>query len=279
MGNLLPEIVDGWRPSGPDREFDKDTLYDLIDGGAEVYRSLNVKKVLSRVYSKEGGADIFVDLFDMGSSKDAYGAYHHDVREKADAGVGQESEYQGGSLYFWKNRYFLSIVALAENPQTTSAVMTIGNQVSASIGKDGKKPKLLAFLPKRGLEKQHLYFFHDAETLDRRYFVGEGNPLNLSSRTDGFLAKYRIDGNGQSEESAAVFMAVAYKSKSDSLKARNSLYKNLFSTLPALEVVERAENKWAGAKAAGKRLFAVLEASDREMAKSLLDQAGRSGRG
>ncbi|MDJ0762245.1 MAG: hypothetical protein QNJ97_04575 [Myxococcota bacterium] len=270
---MLPGSVHGWRALDPDREFDKDTLFDLIDGGAEVYRSLNVKKVLSRVYQKEGAPDIFVDLFDMGSSEDAFGAYHHDIREEVDPGIGQASEFQGGSLYFWRDRFFVSIVALANTKETKAATLAIGRQISKAIGKDGPMPPLVDQMPKKGLQKAHLYFFHDAETLDRRYAVGAGNPLHLSANTDGLLGVYRLHLQAQKKESSAVFLAIAYPAYDDAKVARKDLFETLFQRAETGDAFDRGSGKWAGVRIEKSHLFAVLEASDQAMVRHLLGTA------
>ena len=71
----------GNRQAGKESPVTADTLFDFIDGGAEVYRSFNVQRVVSRRYGRTGAPDLMADLFDMGSSRDAFGAYHHDIRD------------------------------------------------------------------------------------------------------------------------------------------------------------------------------------------------------
>jgi hypothetical protein len=191
LAKLLPSEIDGWKPKGPDGFFDHDSLFKLINGGAEVYRALNVKRVVDRRYQKEDGPDIIVDVFDMGSSEDAFGAYHIDIREKEDVGVGQESEYQGGSLYFWKDRYFVSVVALKETEASKKAVVAMGQAIAGAIPREGKQPKLVARLPKKGLVKSQIHYFHNWEGLNRLHFIADENLLGLSRHTEGILARYR----------------------------------------------------------------------------------------
>ena len=71
---LLPAEAAGYRPVGEVECYTADTLFELIDGGAEVYRSLNVERVVSRRYSRPDADEVIVDIFDMGSSSDAFGA-------------------------------------------------------------------------------------------------------------------------------------------------------------------------------------------------------------
>jgi hypothetical protein len=189
LSRLLPAEVDGWKPKGKDQYFDHNNLFSLINGGAEVYRALNVKKVIDRRYQNPRGPDIIVDVFDMGSSQDAFGAYHIDIREEQDVGVGHESEFQGGSLYFWKDRYFVSVVALKQTEDSKKAVIAFGKAIGKKIPRKGKKPELVGRLPQEGIVKSQVHYFHDWEGLNRLHFISEENLLGLSKETEGLLAR------------------------------------------------------------------------------------------
>jgi len=194
LSGLLPAEVNGWRPKGKDQYFDRDSLFSLINGGAEVYRALNVKKVVDRRYRNPEGPDIIVDVFDMGSDSDAYGAFHIDIREEKDVGVGHESEFQGGSLYFWKDRYFVSVVALKQTRESKQAVIAFGKAIAKKIPRKGKKPGLVGHLPQKGIVKSQVHYFHDWEGLNRLHFIAKENLLGLSKDTEGLLARLRPAG-------------------------------------------------------------------------------------
>ena len=56
---------------------------------------------MSKTYQKEGQPEIIVDLFDMGTSQNAYGVFSH-ARETVEQNFGQGSQYTEGLLIFWK---------------------------------------------------------------------------------------------------------------------------------------------------------------------------------
>jgi hypothetical protein len=208
---LLPDEVRGWAQGRTDGLYTHDSLYDLIDGGAEVYRALNVRAVLSREYVKPGATDIVVDLFDMGSANDAYGAFHHDMREGEDAGVGDESEAFGGSIAFWRDRYFVSLVAMDDDTATCDALREIGFATSAAIPSAGQPPALVRALPADGLVRSQVHYFHDKSLLDRHLFLGEDNLLDLDRGTEGVVARYRFaDPTGAPSEPKTALLLVRY---------------------------------------------------------------------
>ena len=251
LAKLLPAEVDGWKPKGKDAYFDHNTLFSLINGGAEVYRALNVKQVVDRRYQKEDGPDIIVDVFDMGSARDAFGAFHIDIREEKDVGVGHESEYQGGSLYFWKDRYFVSVVALKQTDASKKAVIAFGKAIARKIPRKGKKPELIGRLPQKGLVKSQVHYFHDWEGLNRLYFLADENLLGLSRDTEGLLARYRP---------AGVLVLIRYPHEKDAGLA----YKRFIDVFKAdKDGVFEKEGKFSGARAAGALFVGVFSAASK----------------
>jgi hypothetical protein len=251
LSRLLPDDVDGWKPKGNCAYFDHDTLFSLIDGGAEVYRALNVKRVVDRRYQKEDGPDIVVDVFDMGSSKDAFGAFHVDIREGQDVGEGQESEYQGGSLYFWKDRYFVSVVSLKETDASKKAVMAFGQAIAEKIPRKGKKPELVGRLPQKGLVKSQVHYFHDWEGLNRLHFLADENLLGLSRETEGLLARYRP---------AGVLVLIRYPREKDAGLARKRFVEKFQADKDG---IFEKEGKFSGARASGTLLVCVFSAASK----------------
>jgi len=251
LAKLLPAEVDGWKPKGKDGYFDHNTLFSLINGGAEVYRALNVKKVVDRRYQKEDGPDIIVDVFDMGSSKDAFGAFHIDIREEKDVGVGHESEYQGGSLYFWKDRYFVSVVALKETGASKRAVIAFGKAIAEKIPRKGKKPGLVGRLPQKGLVKSQVHYFHDWEGLNRLYFLADENLLGLSRDTEGLLARYRPSG---------VLVLIRYPHEKDAGLAHRRFIEKYKADKDG--VAER-EGKFSGVRVSGSLFVGVFSAASK----------------
>ncbi|MGZ5499403.1 MAG: DUF6599 family protein, partial [Candidatus Aminicenantales bacterium] len=96
LASYIPITAGPWL-SEADQVFDARTIFDYIDGAGEVYRSYNMKLLVSRRFHKDGKPDLVVDAFDMGSSEDAFGVFTHDL-DGEDAGIGQGSTYKAGLL-------------------------------------------------------------------------------------------------------------------------------------------------------------------------------------
>ncbi len=260
---IFPSSVNGWTAAEPDGLYDAESLYEYIDGGAEVYRALNVRAVFARRYEREGFPEIIADLFDMGSPSDAFGAYHHDLREGVPAGIGQESEYADGALAFWKGRYFVSILATDETPETRGALIEVGRRVAAAIREEGDPPALLRLLPESGLLPAQVHYFHGHLSLTRYQPVSDRNVLRLGESTEGLLARYRPAASDTPGATTFALLLIAYPSSGKAREALESFTEEYLPEADARGVGRTGGEAWAGARAAGRILVGVLDAPSR----------------
>lgn len=264
LAGLLPDLVDGWTPAEADGVYTADTLFDYINGGAEVYRAFNVQQVVGRRYAKPGAPDIIADIYDMGSAADAYGAYHHDVREGASAGVGQESEMMTNAVYFWKDRFFVNIIGMRQDAETVAAVRSLAAAVAERIPGEGVPPELVAALPEQGRIESQVHFFHHPLCLKTHYYLAEDNVLNLGPTVDAALARYRTGGEPY------VVLIVQYgdaAAAEDAFEQFSALY------LPDADAdgAAKLENGlWSGAQRRGINIMAVFDAPDKQTVASTL---------
>ena len=70
-----PLEADGWKWDRKVASFKGESLYDYIDGAAEVYLAYNYRRVSVRRYVKPNQPDIIADVYQMGSSEDAFGVF------------------------------------------------------------------------------------------------------------------------------------------------------------------------------------------------------------
>jgi len=281
LASLLPGQVLGYVPQEKDGFYTADTLYELLDGGAEVYRSFHVRRVVSRRYGKPGAPDILTDLFDMGSSRDAFGAYHHDIRDGTNATAGVESDMVGSSLSFWKGRFFVSLVSLADTPETRRAVLELGREIAARIRGTGERPEILRLIPRAGLQKERMSYFHDWTYLNTRHVIADENLLLLDGGTEGILARYRDEAGkpaqpGKGSRSSHLLLLVRYPTEE---RAKQALEKFLTGYLPGADrqgIARRKEGKWAAAQAAGDLVVAVLDATQKPDIGKIVSEVRRA---
>lgn len=262
----VPQDVNGWRAEAASRVYNRETLFDYIDGGAELYLAYGFHEMLACRFHREAHPDIVVDLFDMGSSEDAFGVFSAE-RQDPEAGVGQGSEYAAGLLRFWKDRFFVSVWAEEETAASADAVLAIGAQMAEAIESPGRPPQLLRLLPGTGLADTRVRYFHDHASLNLHYFVADENILGLSDRTEAVLAPY------QTSEGTMRLLLVRYPTAEE---ARRGLEGLLAAYLPEADETGAARvesGSWVAAQSAGDIVMVAFDAPSREWAGELLGAA------
>lgn len=241
LSELLPLEVNGWEAKEKDKVYDPETIFDYIDGAGEVYRSYNFKELRVRRYSKENQPDIIADLFDMGSSRDAFGVFTHDL-EGEDSGVGQGSTYKGGLLSFWKDRYFVSLYSEEETEESKEALIALGKYVDASIKNEGKLPEIVTLMPSENLVKKGIHYFHNYIILNYHFFVSSENILLLNQQTEAALGIY-----GTKDQRSYVLI-VRYPEVERASQAYKNFMKIYMPDADKTGVVQTEDSKWTSSE-------------------------------
>jgi len=266
MNELVPYEMHGWRAQEKDDIYDRATLYQYMNGAAEIYLSYSFQQLLVRRFVKDQQPDIIVELFDMGSSEDAFGVFTHS-RESEEMGIGQDSEYRGGLLCFWKGKFFVCVLTERQSPSTESAVLDLGRAISSAIEDTGSKPKLLDFLPAEGLLPRSVRYFHKHTSLNYHYFVADQNILHLDENSKALLARY------QQAEGKSYLLLVQYQNIAQANAAFDSFVTAYIPEAKQTAMVQLEDGKWSAAKVVQQFVIAVFDAPSKAVAEMLLQTA------
>jgi len=262
----LPKQTGRWSARTGDRIFDEKTIFSYINGAAEIYKAYNFRQCLSRRYTLSGGPAIILDIFDMGSSEDAYGVFTHDLNgTKVD--IGQDGRWRPGWLSFWKGRFFVSIYVEEESPAAEQAAKDLGRGVADPIAGGGAKPQILSLLPLEGLQAGTVRYLHHPIVLNYHYYIADENILNIAADTDAALAEY------QRGHQAARLLLVRYPTPEKAGQSRASFLKHYLPDADKMGAALLENGKWAAVNQKGTLLTIVLEADSREFAEDLMEGA------
>jgi len=250
----LPGKVDRWNRIEPPGTYSPQTLSDYIDGGAELFLSYNFKGALAVKYEDASENEIAVDIFDMGSSYDAFGVFAH-TRETNTRDFGQGSEYASGLLTFWKGRFYVSVLAYPETPASKNAVTTLGQAIAGAIQEEGPVPPILALLPQENLLPETVRYFHHGIWLNSFSFVSNENVLNIGADTPATLAKYRTPG------SSLFLLIVRYPDTQRAEAAAGQFVEKILGGTDG-GIRQMAGGRWSGLKRRGSLVSVVLNAPD-----------------
>jgi len=190
----LSSEVGGWKWDEKEMRYNSKTLFEYIDGAAELYLAYGFQNLMVRRFEKSNQPPLIVELYEMASSEDAYGVFSYENQDEA-VGIGQGSEFGGGLLRFWKGKYFVSIYAEGEGAEVESGILKMGRAAANSIPTKGSEPKLVGYIPGKnlGLVDKSVRYLKSHVLLNQRFFVAHQNILNLSRKTEAVLAQYLQD--------------------------------------------------------------------------------------
>jgi hypothetical protein len=265
LSHYLPLDVYGWHAGGRDEVYDPETIFDYIDGAGEVYRAYNFRHLLARRYLKEGKPDLLADFFDMGSPDDAFGVFTHDL-EGESLRIGQGAVYKGGLLSFWKDRYFVSLYAEAETPETQQAVFALGEAVAAAIPGTGKKPNLLSCVP-REFDLETARYFHGHIILNYHFFISAENILHLDQKTNAVLVS-------AGEKPEMIFLLIVrYPGEQAARAAEESFSKAYMPDAVEPGLVQTEDKRWTRIEKKGHHLVIVFGAPSASWAEKIIAEA------
>lgn len=265
LSAFLPAIPEGWAPDGEVAFYNSETLYDYIDGGAELYLSYGMDSVISlRILHPQQG-EIRIEIFDLIESKNAFGVFTH-TRTANEAEYGQSSQFFTGALIFWKGPYYVTIVADDDNETIRKAMREMASDIDSKILKTGAIPKLVEKLPAESLQKDGFIYFHHYIWMNAYYFISSDNLLNISSTTDVVMARY-----GE-KENRYYLLLIEYETEAEALAAIQKFRKHYMEESSTGTEVQIEDGSWCAIRHESKVLAIVFNATSYSVAKQLLDK-------
>jgi hypothetical protein len=266
MKDMVPTEIRGWSKQGEPETYDRQTIFDYIDGAGEVYLSYGFKQVMVFRYAKSDAPEIIVEIFNMGSPEDAYGVFSHS-REKEELGIGMGYEYQGSLLSFWKSAFFVCVLADQETPVAKEAVFALARTIDARIAPEGGRPRIVEVLPQDSLVANSVRFFHTYASLNYHYFLAEENILNLDTTTAAVIAQYR--------PGSAYLVCIKYPSADQAAAGYASFMEKYLPEGRETGIAQIEQGNWTGARVSGAYLIIALDAATEEDALQMIDDCAR----
>ena len=252
----VPDRIQDWTATGEDARYDRATLFDYMNGGAEVYLAFDFREVFVRRFRRGEDEELSLDIYDMGSPAEAFGVFSCD-REDEEAGIGQGSEYGFGLLRFWKGRHFVSIMAGAEGEDVDRAVLELGRAVDRILMEEGPEPEILKMLPQTGLRPDRTSLFHSNVNLNNRFFIAAENILKLDRETDCVFAEY-----GPPDEEPVNLLIVRYPDVSLAQSAHRSFLESYMPESAGTGMAQTEDGRWTLARITDSVISIVFGAQD-----------------
>ena len=271
LKELLPSIKTGLKKTDSPKIYNRENLFDYLNGGAELYLAYDFQKLIVQKYlfSQDAFAQkktLTVEIFQMSSSFDAYGLFSLD-QDGEEFNIEQKALYGYGLLRLWRDDYFIRILDIEGMDEAKDIIIKMGEEISEKIKNKGELLSLLSLLPGKGFVPKSDRYFHKTNVLNYLYFLGNKNILGLSEKTDAVLADFKLDGE------TLKLLLIEYP---DTLQAKESFsdFNQLYLKTEAVDkrnIVKVEEGKFVGVDLNGKYLCLVFESKDVNLINPLLD--------
>lgn len=178
--SLLPE-VESWRLSEAAKSYAPQTLFEYIDGAADIYLAYDFKELAVGQYKKGNkNQSLTLEIYDMGDEKNAFGIYSSErFIDNRFISIGNQGYLEEGNLNFIVGKYYAKLLCFDCGEESAEILKLFSQKVAERIKDKGHLPQLLGFFPKEGLVQ-------NSEKFILRDFLG------YSFLHDGYTASYQL---------------------------------------------------------------------------------------
>jgi len=180
--SVLPE-VEGWALSEKAETYLPETLFEYINGAAEIYLAYDFRELVVGLYKIKGGeAELSVEIYDMGQTENAFGIYSAErFPDNTFIPVGIQGYIEEDSLNFFSGRFYIKMLCFSGGDQAEKYLMNFSGLIASRIGEAGGFPSLIDVFPQDGK-------IANSEKFSLRNFLG------YSFLKNGYMAEYNLDG-------------------------------------------------------------------------------------
>lgn len=180
--NFLPDEIApaGIERSSEIRTFEGESLFEYINGGAEIYHSYNFVEVATATYGSNG-TEMVVDIYRFENPDNAYGLFaSYRPENPAFVQLGAEGFSSPTSIDFVKGPFVVKVIGFEKSAEIEQAVSVLASEINGILPADDSRPQKFSIFPQRDI----------IEATDRIYaesFLGHG------FLTGVYVRKYQLD--------------------------------------------------------------------------------------
>jgi hypothetical protein len=111
LKDILP-VIEGMQTSGSPQTYFPETLFEYINGAAEIYLSYDFKELIVAEYKMSDSADsVAVEIYDMGDHKNSFGIYSAErYPDNEFLILGTQGYKEEGTMNFLIGRYYVKLL-------------------------------------------------------------------------------------------------------------------------------------------------------------------------
>jgi hypothetical protein len=200
----FPDIT-GWKQSGEIQTFVPKTLFEYINGAADLYIMYDFQELKSAEYVNEKKASVIIDVYRHKTPTHAFGIYSQERLPKANfMNIGTQGYVEEEILNFIAGPYYVKITGYKIESGAQEVLISFAKKVLENLGEIGTLPTLLNSFPQDGKVKNSekfiaknflgYSFLHSAFTSDYelsgtkfKLFIIENDPKECKNIIQKYL--------------------------------------------------------------------------------------------
>jgi hypothetical protein len=138
-----PDCAEGWRMDGNVSLFDKDTLFDRINGESELYFPYGFEMLAYARYENRQNPAIAIDadVYKMGSLLDAFGMFaNYRKKHDDDIAIGGGGTVSESQLFFYQDRYFVRLQVTGATSITRKPFTACARTIAKNLPQNSDRP-------------------------------------------------------------------------------------------------------------------------------------------
>ena len=152
-GFRFPEIK-GWKQSGEIQTFIPKTLFEYINGAADLYLMYDFQELKVAEYLNEKKASAIVDVYRHKTPTHAFGIYSQERLSNANfLDIGAQGYIEQNILNFLTGPYYVKINSFDTGAEDQEILLTFAKKVAENLGEKGRLPSILSSFPEEGKKK------------------------------------------------------------------------------------------------------------------------------
>lgn len=144
--DFLPDqaILAGWKLSQGPQEYNGDQLFELIDGGADIYLEYGFNRMVTAHYTDPSSNNIQVEIYEMTDDYSAYGIFSLTQQtEEWTKEYGNLSAVSDDYISFWKNKYYINLSWSSRQHTEEPLLDTLAGRIADRVSVWGNYPELV----------------------------------------------------------------------------------------------------------------------------------------
>lgn len=152
-----PVCAEGWAMDGKVTLFDKESLFDRINGESELYFPYGFEQLAYARYESKQNPKVAIDadIYTMGSLLDAFGMFaNYRKKNDADADLGGQGTVSSSQVFFYQDRYFVRLQVTGATSAPQDALLACARSIARKLPQGSTRPRELDALQVSALVKR-----------------------------------------------------------------------------------------------------------------------------